>query len=42
MPKPEVKINNPDAGKIEVIVSGQVKVTSTNPRVVIRKAKVSG
>lgn len=37
---PDVKpgqpqINNPDAGKIKVIVSGRVKVTSSDPRVVI-------
>ncbi len=36
-PKPEVKINNPDAGKIRVIVSGRVKVATTDPRVVITR-----
>lgn len=37
IPKPVIKINNPDAGKIKVIVSGNIKVTSDNPRIVIER-----
>lgn len=33
--KPEIKIDNPDAGKIKVIVSGDATVKSSDPKVVI-------
>lgn len=37
-PKPgQPKINNPDAGKIKIIVSGPVQVQSTDPRVVVKR-----
>lgn len=36
-PKPEVKINNPNPGKVKIIVSGSVVVKSTDPRVVIER-----
>lgn len=37
--KPQPQIKNPDAGKIKVIVSGPIRVTSTNPKVVVVKGE---
>lgn len=33
--KPEIPISNPDAGKIQTIVSGDAGIKSSDPRVVI-------
>lgn len=35
--KPVIPINNPDAGKIKVIVTGLTQVKSTDPRVVVER-----
>lgn len=36
--KIKVDINNPDIGKIKVIVSGPAKVTSPSPKVKVERA----
>ena len=36
-PEPESPINTPSDGKIKVIISGGLKVTSSDPRVVIER-----
>lgn len=36
-PKPDSPVNNPGAGKIKVIVSGRLKVTSSDRRVEIER-----
>lgn len=35
--KPEVEVNNPNAGKITVIVSGPMVIKSDDPKVVVIK-----
>ena len=34
----EPQINNPNAGKIQIIVSGPAEVKSTDPRVVVKRS----
>ena len=37
LPKVEVPITKPDAGKIRIVVSGSIKVTSNDPKVTIER-----